>query len=187
MTSVPDPVPLAPQAETTGITVVSLFPTRARAEAAVRDLKRAGFTDQEIGVVMQDPGKPDLHPDAGESTSHAAAVGAVSGSLLGGLVGLLGSLLIPGLGPLLLGGVLASTLTGAGLGAAAGGLAKILMTLGVPESDAEHFERGLRAGGILLTVSAAHRTADAVRIIESHEADLGPGTASTAPDSGKPT
>jgi hypothetical protein len=173
MMSTPDYDVAKPKSETTGITVVSLLPHRTAAEAAVRDLKSAGFGDEQIGLVMQDSGKPTIEPDLDPDNTQPAVVGAVNGGLIGGLVGLLGSLLIPGLGPLLLGGVLASTLTGAGIGAATGGLIGILTALGVSESDAERFERGLRAGGILLTVSAAERTPEALAIIERHGADLG--------------
>ena len=68
------------------------------AEAAIRDLKGAGFTEEQIGVAMQDP-EPCAHAAEG------AATGALSGGMLGGLVGLLGSLLIPGVGPIVIGGV----------------------------------------------------------------------------------
>jgi uncharacterized membrane protein len=169
----PDNVPPA-EAETTTATVVSLFMSRPELEAAVRDLKREGFTDEEIGVVMQDPAEQSsLRPDTGGQQTDPAVVGVANGSLIGGLIGLFGSLLIPGLGPLLLGGILASTLTGAGIGAATGGLIGILVGLGVSESDAKRFERGLRAGGILLTVSSSERTAQALGIIRRYGADLG--------------
>ena len=173
--SQPDNLPSA-DAGTTTATVVSLFMSRPEAEAAIRDLKQAGFTDEEIGVVMQDPDQqPNLRPDVSGQQIGSAVVGAANGSLIGGLIGLFGSLLIPGLGPLLLGGVLASTLTGAGIGAATGGLIGILVGLGLSKSDAERFERGLRAGGILLTVSSPQHTAQALAIIRSHGADLGAG------------
>lgn len=176
MTSVPDYDRIPSSADTTGVTVVALFHNLGRAEAAVRALKEAGFTDQEIGVVMQDQEKPGRKREDSD-VRHAVSAGAVTGGLVGGLLGLLGSLLIPGLGPLLLGGVLASTLTAAGLGAATGSLASMLMELGVAESHAEHFERGVRAGGILLTVNAGERTPHALSIIERHGADFGPAGA----------
>jgi len=72
-------------------------------------------------------------------------------------------------------GVLASTLTGAGIGAAAGGLIGALMTIGVPEEDARHFDIGLRSGGVLITVDAGARTGEALAILQRHDVDLGPG------------
>lgn len=106
----------------TGRTVVGLFPRRSDAESAIRDLKQAGFSDDRIGVAMQDPNEQgDLLESTGGTAAEGAAAGALSGGLIGGLIGLLGSLLIPGVGPIVVGGVLASALTGAGLGAATGG------------------------------------------------------------------
>lgn len=157
----------------TGLTVVSLFASRASAEAAIRDLKIAGFTDEQIGMAMQDLNGQRDRAEMESRLDDPATEGAVNGGLVGGLIGLLGSLLIPGLGPLVLGGVLASTLTAAGIGAATGGLIGLLVGMGVSQRDAELLDRGLRAGGVLLTVSAASRTPEALAIIEQHRPDLG--------------
>jgi hypothetical protein len=153
--------------ETTSRTVVGMFNQQDGAARAIRDLKTAGFTEDQIGVAMQDE-------DRGAPTAEGAAAGALSGGVIGGLMGLLGSLLIPGLGPIVLGGVLASTLAGAGVGAATGGLIGALVSLGVPEEDARHFDRGLRSGGVLVTVDAGPRTPEALSILEHHGMDLGP-------------
>jgi hypothetical protein len=161
------------EALSTGRTVVGLFGQPAQAEHAIRELKESGFTADQIGVATHDrlePPDPPVEPGDGDE---AAAVGALTGGVIGSLVGLLGSLLIPGVGPILVGGVLASLL-GAGLGATAGGLIGVLVGVGVSESDAHHFEAGLRAGGTLVTVSAGNRTSEALAILKRHEADLGP-------------
>jgi len=159
----------------TSRTVVGLFTDRARAEQAIRDLKSAGFSEEQIGVAMQNrEEQQELIDDSGSQAAEGAAKGAMSGGLVGGLIGLLGSILIPGVGPIVVGGVLASALTGAGIGAATGGLIGALVGLGVPEEDAQHFDRGLRSGGILLTVSAGSRTAEAISILQGQSADLGP-------------
>jgi hypothetical protein len=162
--------------DTTGRTVVGLFGHRSTAEAAIRDLKDAGFAEEQIGIAMQERVEQgDLLEDAGSEPAEGAAKGAVSGGLVGGLLGLLGSLLIPGLGPVLAGGILASTLAGVGIGAATGGLIGALVGLGVPEEDARHFDQGFREGGTLVTVDAGSRTQEAVAILSRHEVDLGPG------------
>lgn len=156
-------------------TIVGLFTERPHAEQAVRDLRTAGFADERIGVAMLNrEEQQSLIDDTGSQAAEGAAKGAVSGGIIGGLIGLLGSLLIPGVGPIVVGGVLASTLTGAGVGAATGGLIGALMGLGVPEEDARHFDRGLRCGGVLVTVDATGRTGEAIGIIGRHGGDLGP-------------
>jgi hypothetical protein len=164
--------------ETTGRTVVGLFGRRAPAEAAIRDLRAAGFSQDRIGVAMQERiEQADLLEGVGGEAAEGAAKGAVSGGLVGGLLGLLGSLLIPGVGPVLVGGVFASTLTGAGIGAATGGLLGMLVALGVPDEDARHFDSGLRSGGTLVTVDAGARTPEALAILQRHEVDFGPSGA----------
>jgi hypothetical protein len=168
--------------DTTGRTVVGMFTNRPDAEAAIRELKAAGFGDDRIGVALQDgEDQRDLR-DLMETTSReaagGAAKGAVSGGLVGGLIGQLGSLLIPGVGPIVVGGVLASTLTGAGIGAATGGIIGALVALGVPEADARHFDEGLRSGRTLVTVDAGARTSEALMMLDRHGMDFGPSGAS---------
>jgi len=161
--------------DTTGRTVVGLFARRRDADAAIRDLKVAGFRDDQVGVALQDKEEQgDLLEPTRAKEAEGAAAGAVSGGLIGGLIGLLGSLLVPGVGPLVVGGVLASTLTGAGIGAATGGIIGALMGLGVPEPDARHFDQGLRLGSTLVTVDAGPRTAEVLVILDRHGMDFGP-------------
>src|SRR5437867_299648 len=176
-------------AETIGVTVVALFEERSEAEGAIRDLKNAGFTNEQIGVATQDRLEAEkagseesaVDDEAGRivaetasGLAEGAAAGAVSGGVIGGLAGLVSSLLIPGLGPLVVGGVLASTLMGIGVGAATGGLIGALVGMGVPEEDARYFDAGLRDGRTLLTVGGRDRVPEAVAILERHGADLGP-------------
>jgi len=162
-------------AQDTGRTVVGLFPSRSDAESAIRELKDVGFSDERIGVAMQEPGeRQDALEATGTNAAEGAAAGALSGGLGGGLIGLLGSLLIPGLGPIVVGGLLASTLTGAGVGAATGGIIGALMGMGVPPADAEHFDQGIRSGRTLVTVDAGPRTDEALLILDRHGMDYGP-------------
>lgn len=179
--STPDPIP---GAETIGRILVALFRSRAEAEEAIRDLKDAGFPNENIGVATHDridAPQPEPAPEsAAPSMEAAAGAGAVSGGVVGGLLGLIGSLLIPGVGPVVLGGVLASALMGAGIGAATGGLVGALTTMGVPESEAQYFDEGLRAGGTLVTVRGNARIDEAFAILQRRGADLGPLSVSHA-------
>lgn len=158
-----------------GLTVIGLFPDHSDAANAIRDLKDAGFTEDQIGVAMQDRDKQQqLVDDTGSTAAEGAATGAIGGGMVGGLIGLFGSLLIPGVGPIVAGGALASALTGAGIGAAAGGIIGALMGLGVPEADAQHFDKGIRSGMTLVTVSAGARTDEALITLQRHGTDFGP-------------
>jgi heat induced stress protein YflT len=179
----------AEDAQRTGRTVVGLFQSRSEAEDAIRDLKNAGFTNEQIGVATRDQegqredraepvhGEEELGTivqDTASGMAEGAAVGALTGGVVGGLVGLIGSLLIPGLGPVVVGGVLASTLMGMGIGAATGGLIGALVGMGVPEEDAKYFDAGFRQGGTLVTVDAGDATSEAVTILQRNGGDLGP-------------
>jgi hypothetical protein len=170
---------VAADRDTTGRTVVGMFTNRPDAEAAIRELKAAGFGGDRIGVALQEQEEqPDLLETTGREAAAGAAKGAVSGSLVGGLIGLLGSLFVPGVGPIVVGGILASTLTGAGIGAATGGIIGALVALGVPEADARHFDEGLRSGRTLVTVDAGTRTSEALMLLDRHGMDFGPSGAS---------
>jgi hypothetical protein len=165
-------------AETTGRIVVALFEERAEAKDAIRDLKNAGFTNEQIGVASlervgaEEPER--IVEETAEGLAEGAAVGALTGGVIGGLVGLVSSLLVPGLGPLVVGGLLASALMGMGVGAATGGLIGALVGMGVPEDDARYFDEGLRQGRTLVTVSDTAGASAALGILERHGADLGP-------------
>ncbi|MGH7515860.1 MAG: general stress protein [Gemmatimonadales bacterium] len=156
--------------------VVGLFDRQDAAQTALRALRAAGFSDQAIGVVMRDLGSGrDLDEAVEGGAANGAATGAATGGMVGGLLGLLGSLLLPGVGPIVASGVLGSALVGAGAGAATGGLIGGLVGLGLSPDDARHFDRGFRAGGVLVSVTADGERADtAVRILSQHGADLGP-------------
>jgi hypothetical protein len=59
---------------------------------------------------------------------------------------------IPGIGPVIAAGPLATTLLGIGVGAAAGGLIGALIDLGIPEEEAQYYAEGLRRCGAVVTV-----------------------------------
>jgi len=169
-------------------TIAGLFHDRDQAEQAIRDLQAAGFRGDQIGIAMRDrTAQGELAEETGTKAGEGAVTGAVSGGLLGGLVGLLvgiGALAIPGIGPVIAGGSLATAfglgggtaVAGAGIGAATGGIVGALAGMGIPDDEAKHFESGFNAGGILVTVNAGNRVMDALNILERHGGDTGPGS-----------
>jgi uncharacterized protein (TIGR02271 family) len=150
-------------------TLVGVFRDRSEAERAVQALHDAGFRDDQIGFAARDAQTTDTrvaHTDHGSN----AASGAVTGGVLGALIGAGAALLIPGIGPVVAGGILASTLGGAAIGAAAGGLIGALTDLGVPEEEARYYDSELRAGRYIVTVKAADRYQDAYGILNRYGA-----------------
>ena len=64
--------------------------------------------------------------------------------------------------------------TQAAEGAAAGGLIGALVGMGVPEEDAQHFERGFQQGKVLITVQAGPDADEAREVLLASGGDLGP-------------
>ena len=165
--------------------VAGLFQDRERAAEAIRDLRTRGFAPDELGAAMRDRSEQgELIADTASRAAGGAASGAAGGGILGGVLGMLvgaGVLAIPGVGPVVAGGVLASTLgviggtaaAGAGIGAATGGILGALIGMGIPHEDARYFERGVREGGTLVTVVAGSRGAEAREALKQHGASLG--------------
>ena len=172
-------------------TVVGVFDGPNHAEGALNDLKEAGFTPEQVSVVARDTRETREMAErtgmGGEGAGTGAFLGGITGGVLGWLVGI-GALAIPGIGPVVAAGALATTLGGAALGAVAGGLIGALTSVGVAEEDARGYEEKVRQGSILLTVDAAgaaqageaqsifsRRGGGNVRVYRRGEAD-GPGT-----------
>jgi hypothetical protein len=141
-----------------------LYRDPAEAERGIRRFRDSGYAGERIGIVTRDreEGK-ELAEETGAKAATGAATGAVAGGLLGGITGLLvgiGALAIPGIGPVMAGGALASAfglgggtaVAGAGIGAAAGGIVGALTGLGFSKDEAEYYDKGVREGRTLVTV-----------------------------------
>lgn len=163
-------------------TIVGLFDDLGAAHAAVQALRDLGLPSSDVSLVAHDATgaySQSLTASAAPATD-ATAAGAGMGAVLGGLAGMvvgLGALVLPGIGPVLAAGPLATVLAGilgAGVGAVgggmAGGLIGALIDLGVPEDQAQYYAEGLRRGGALVTARVADQQAGPVRELLSHHA-----------------
>jgi uncharacterized membrane protein len=162
-------------------TVVGLFENYRDADRAVQELNARGFTRNEISVAARQNvlREREVARDAREEVvAESAGAGAVGGAAVGGIAGLLvglGALTIPGIGPVLAAGTLATTLgstaAGAGIGAAAGGLIGALVGLGIPEEDAQFYAEGVKRGGVLVTVQTSDdRAMEALNVMRQANA-----------------
>jgi uncharacterized membrane protein len=163
-------------------TVVGLFEDYRDADRAVSELSSRGFTRSEISVAARDSAIRNRmvagETGAERAVAESAGAGAVGGTVVGGLAGLLvgiGALAIPGVGPVIAAGTLATTLgstaVGAGIGAAAGGLIGALVGLGIPEDDATFYAEGVKRGGVLVTVQTSDdRASEALSIMRRSNA-----------------
>jgi hypothetical protein len=135
--------------------VTSLFRSRLAAESAVDSLMRLGFRRDEISMLMTDNTQGREFGIVTQSKAgEGAAAGAAAGGTLGAIVATLaavGTLMIPGLGFVAAGPIVAA-LAGAGAGGAAGTLVGALVGAGIPEHEAKFYGPGVEQGGILVGV-----------------------------------
>lgn len=157
-------------------TVTRLFDSHTEALRALDDLERAGVHHDRISLVSNNADNwhaghkhdetktgagplGDRNGDGENDVADGAGKGAATGGLIGGAGGLLaglGMLAIPGLGPVVAAGWLASTAVGAAVGAAAGGatggLLGALKEAGHSDEEAHVYAEGVRRGGTLVSV-----------------------------------
>jgi len=128
----------------------------AQACRIVGDLESAGFSNNDISVLLPDKtGTRDFAYEKGTKAPEGAVTGTGTGGVLGGVLGWLagiGSLAIPGVGPFIAAGPIMAALSGAAIGAAAGGLVGTLVGMGIPEYEAKRYEARIREGRILISV-----------------------------------
>lgn len=154
-------------------TVVGVFSTEESAERAVDKLRSRGW-DENISILARDE---QQESERGHRRGHATgqqqdlSEGVATGGALGGLAGLAataGLMTIPGVGPVLAAGPIATTLTGVVTGGLAGGL----IDYGIPEEEGRRYEEDVKRGRILAMVRTdENRARDAEEILREHGAD----------------
>jgi uncharacterized membrane protein len=134
-------------------TVVGIFDNPRDAQRAVAMLRDSRYTFEDISLISKS-GDKEVAVSSGDDVQ--AREGATVGAVWGGMVGL-ASLVIPGVGPFIAGGALATALasvaTGAVTGAVVGGVAAALIHIGgIPETAATEYESLVHAGKTLVAV-----------------------------------
>jgi hypothetical protein len=136
--------------------VFGIYHTRTQAERGVEDLLAAGFSNDDISVLLPDhESSRDFAHDKNTKAPEGTAAGVTAGGTIGGTLGLLagiGMLAIPGVGPFIAAGPIMSALAGLGFGGAIGGLIGALVGMGIPEYEAKRYEGRINEGGVLLSV-----------------------------------
>ena len=108
--------------------VFCIAKTESQADNIVAELKRTGFSNNDISALFPDKrGTRDFAHEKNTKAPEGASAGAGAGGLLGGTLGWLagiGALAIPGVGPLIAAGPIMAMLGGAAVGATVGGLTR---------------------------------------------------------------
>jgi hypothetical protein len=165
--------------------IIGVFRDPAQAQQALRELRTAGFREDQLGVLShQVAGKAVVGGGTEPAASHweeGAAVGAATGAVAGGLWALgMAAGMLPAIGPVIAGGLLASVLASAAGTAVAGGIIGALLGLGLPEEEARFYEREFRSGRTLVTIQPEGR-ADEVWAVLRRCGAFEPRTASSLP------
>jgi hypothetical protein len=154
-------------------TLTRLYDSYDTALRAALTLKEAGFTERDVSLVSSRPAATYADDETGPAADHAgtgAAVGGIIGAATGLMVGT-GVLAIPGIGPVVAAGWLASTFAIGAAGVAAGGLAGgVVGALAGTGTDEEIqlYAESIRRGDTLVTVRAPDdRVPEAARILTS--------------------
>ena len=145
-------------------TLTKVYESHGLARRVVNELEMAGFPSSSISLLA--------NKDASEGAT-GADVGAAVGGAAGLLTGL-GLLAIPGLGPVVAAGWLASTVVGALAGGITGGIVGTLVNSGVPEEHANVYSEAVRRGGTLLSVRVEEKDVTMARAILDRHTPIDP-------------
>jgi len=154
-------------------TVAGVFASLTEAEHAARDLQALGISSDNISVIAgNQENRHEEYLARAKQASVTTAQAATSGASTGGGVGIVATLValsIPGVGPMVAGGALATVLAGLAVGAAGGGTIAALSNMGISREEAPLFEEAVRRDAVIL---AAHVTApvenEALAIMKQH-------------------
>jgi hypothetical protein len=130
--------------------------TDTQTDVILRNLQAAGFSGNDISVLMADKGGTrdfayEHNTKAPEGATTGAGTGAVVGGAMGWLTGI-GALAIPGLGPFIAAGPILAALSGAAIGGTVGGLIGGLVAMGIPEFEAKKYEGKVKSGSYLISI-----------------------------------
>jgi len=157
-------------------TVVGVFSDYPSADKAVADLHKAGFREDQIGFVGRhetaETVVKDKTTEEGETyAGEGALTGVLAGAGLGALAGL-GILagVIPVVGPAIAAGTLGVILSNVAGGAAVAGVVGALIGAGIPEEEAEYYNKEFEAGRAIVSVTANGRADEATAILRRHGA-----------------
>jgi uncharacterized membrane protein len=145
--------------------VVAIYQSHNEAEAAIKQLQESGFDLKQLSIVGR-----DYHTDkkvagcdnAGSSTKYGGKTGAFWGGIWG--------LFVAGVGPLLIGGPLVTSILGALQGTSlVGGLSAMgagFYSLGIPKNRVLQYETAVKTGKyVLIAQGTPEETAQAQHTI----------------------
>jgi hypothetical protein len=147
------------------IAVIAIYNTHIEAEDAVKELQRSGFDMHKLSIVGKDYHTEEHvvgYYNAGDRIRYWGKLGAFWGGMWGFVFGS-AFFLVPGIGPLVVGGPLVGWIVGALEGAVlTGGLSALgagLYSLGIPKDSILNYETAIKSDKFVVV---AHGTAEEV-------------------------
>jgi hypothetical protein len=147
--------------------VTALFDSRTEAESVVNELRSSGFRDEDFSIVSRHG--DEVVTDDGKEAVSGAGKGLAAGAGVGALFGIAAAL-IPGVGPFITAGALATALgssvvggaaAGAIVGGAVGSLAGAFARAGYGPEESQYYGHGVEEGGVLVAVETQNATTEA--------------------------
>jgi hypothetical protein len=153
---------------------VAVYPDHGEAEAAVKALQHGGFDMRKLSIVGSDyHSEEDVvgYYNTGDRMRTWGKNGAFWGAVWGIFFGA-AFFIVPGLGPILVGGPLVAAIVGALEGAvvvgAFGVLGAGLVGIGVPKDSVIQYESAVKAGKFLVIAHGTRGEADRAKDILTH-------------------
>ena len=150
-------------------TIARVYDTYGQASQVVAELEVAGAASSDINIIAN---RYVCEESVRAEEPSGASAGAGIGAALGGTAGLLaglGMIAIPGLGPVVAAGALAAVAVGAVAGGVSGGVVGVLVSSGVPDSEAQVYCEAVRRGGTMVSVRTSEADeARMLRIMDQH-------------------
>lgn len=151
--------------------VVAIFNTHTDAEEGVKELQKAGFDMKKLSILGRDYHSEEHvvgYYNTGDRLRYWGKLGAFWGGFWGFLFGS-AFFIIPGIGPIVVGGPLVSWIIGALEGAAIGGglsaIGAALFSIGIPKDSVLQYETSIKANKFLLIAHGDKEEVEKARAI----------------------
>jgi hypothetical protein len=156
-------------------TVAGIFDSRAAAEHVIQQIHSLGIPNDRIALLTPDMSKKQVEQAVPTADTEAPGEGKAMGGVVGGAMGVAGgaslgmataSLIIPGVGPVIAGGILGAAILGVGgtaTGMAVGEALDEALMDGLPHGELYVYEQALRRGrSVVIAFADDVETAESV-------------------------
>ena len=152
---------------------IGVYDDLGKAENAIRELRRAGFRSEEIGIIghVAEDGQVSKPPEMRKPEWNVTDA-MFRGGVIGGIVGILVAVCIPALSRIADLGFAFDVMGGAVLGAGVCGMLMAIMSLRFFTPKSRFYDSQLERGRFIITVKNPARKEDAVSVLSRQGKDV---------------